>query len=53
MFPESAVIKYGFQDYKEFFDSKADNNKHVATCKFCRKKKITEKLGRLRHLLAT
>ena len=38
MSAESAVIKYGFQDLKEFFDSKADNNKHVATCKFCRKK---------------
>ena len=38
MSAESAVIKYGFQDHKEFFDSKADSNKCVATCKFCQKK---------------
>ena len=31
MSAESAIIKYGFQDHKEFFDSKADNNKHVVT----------------------
>ena len=38
MSAESAVIKYGFQDHKELFDRKADNNKHVATSKFCQKK---------------
>ena len=41
---ESAVIKYGFQDHKKYFDSKVNDKKHLATCKFCRKK-ITESLG--------
>ena len=44
MSSDSAVIKYGFQDHKEYFDSKANNKKHLVTCKFCRKK-ITERLG--------
>ena len=41
---ESAVVKYGFQYHKTYFDSKANNKKHSATCKFCRKK-ITERRG--------
>ena len=44
MSAESAIINYGFEDHEKYFDSKANNKKHLATCKFCRKY-ITERLS--------